>query len=150
MAAAGRYHHCSRRYLHLRRTCASVSNFNVAAPTATPTATRVRPTVTLAITPTAVPPTASPTPDIPTAIDKGVYVAVVDGVNFRNEASTTAQIIRTLGAGEVLQVIDGPVSAGDRIWWKLKVPMAWKAGRCRTSYRPRHRRNNAERQREVL
>jgi SH3-like domain-containing protein len=78
--------------------------------------------VTLAVTPTSVLPTSTPTPNIPSAIAKDVYVAVVDGVNFRKDASTTAQIIRTLGAGEVLQVIDGPVSAGDRTWWKLKDP----------------------------
>lgn len=89
-------------------------------PTATPT--RVRPTVTLAPSPTPVQLTATSTPDIPTVIAKDVYVTVVDGVNFRQEASTSAQIIRTLGAGEVLQVIDGPVSANDRTWWKLKDP----------------------------
>jgi hypothetical protein len=101
---------------------AVVSNFAVAAPTATATATRVRPTVTLAVTATPVPPTATPTPDIPASIANGVYVTVVDGVNFRQEASTTAQIIRTLGAGEVLQVIEGPVSANERTWWKLRDP----------------------------
>ena len=101
---------------------ALVRNFSAAAATPTPTATRIRPTVTLAVTPTTVPPTATPTPNIPAAIAKGVYVTVVNGVNFRKDASTTAQIIRTLGAGEVLQVTDGPVSAGDRTWWKLKDP----------------------------
>jgi hypothetical protein len=89
-------------------------------PTATPT--RVRPTVTLAVTPTPVLATATSTPNIPTAIEKGVFVTVVDAVNFRQDASTSAQIIRTLGAGEVLQVTDGPVSADDRTWWKLKDP----------------------------
>lgn len=101
---------------------AVVRSFAASPVTPTITPTRVRPTVTLAVSPTPVPPTATPTPNIPATIDKGVYVTVVDGVNFRNEASTTAQIIRTLGAGEVLQVIDGPVSANDRTWWKLKDP----------------------------
>ena len=68
------------------------------------------------------PPAATPTPNIPSAIAKDVYVTVIDGVNFRQEASTTGQIIRTLGAGEVLQVVDGPVSANERTWWKLKDP----------------------------
>ena len=99
-----------------------VGNFSAAAAaTPTPTPTRVRPTITLAPTPTSAP-TFTPTPNIPTAIAKGVFVAVIDGVNFRQEASTAAQIIRTLGAGEVLEVIDGPVSANDRTWWKLKDP----------------------------
>jgi len=99
-----------------------VGNFSAAAAaTPTPTPTRVRPTITLAPTPTSAP-TFTPTPNIPTAIAKGVFVAVIDGVNFRQEASTAAQIIRTLGAGEVLEVIDGPVSAKDRTWWKLKDP----------------------------
>ena len=103
---------------------AVIRGFAAAPVTPTATPTRVRPTVTLAVSPTLAPPAsaATPTPNIPPAIDKGVYVSVVDGVNFRQEASTTAQIIRTLGAGEVLQVTDGPVPANDRTWWKLKDP----------------------------
>lgn len=102
---------------------AVVRSFAAAPATPTATPTRVRPTVTLVATPTPpAQPAATPTPNIPTNIDKGVYVTVVDAVNFRKDASTTAQIIRTLGAGEVLQVTDGPVSAGDRTWWKLKDP----------------------------
>jgi hypothetical protein len=101
-----------------------VSRLAVSAPvTPTVTPTRVRAaTVTPLASPTPVPPTPTPTVIIPTKIDKGVYVAVVDGVNFRKDASTTAQIIRTLGAGEVLQVTDGPVTANERTWWKLKDP----------------------------
>ncbi len=90
-------------------------------PTVTPTRARAA-TVTPLASPTPVPPTPTPTVVIPTTIDKGVYVTVVDGVNFRQDASTTAQIIRTLGAGEVLQVTDGPVTANERTWWKLKDP----------------------------
>ncbi len=101
---------------------AVIRGFAAAPTTPTATPTRVRPTVTLAPSPTPVQPAATPTPNIPTAVATGVYVAVIDGVNFRQEASTTAQIIRTLGAGEVLQVIEGPVSADERIWWKLKDP----------------------------
>jgi hypothetical protein len=89
-------------------------------PTATPTRARAA-TVTPIASPT-VEASATPTLNIPTVIDKGVYVTVVDGVNFRKDASTTAQIIRTLGAGEVLQVTDGPVTANERTWWKLKDP----------------------------
>jgi len=89
-------------------------------PTVTPTRVRAA-TVTPIASPT-VEASATPTLNIPTAINKGVYVTVVDGVNFRKDASTTAQIIRTLGAGEVLQVTDGPVSAASRTWWKLKDP----------------------------
>jgi hypothetical protein len=101
---------------------AVLKSFTAAPVTPTATATRIRPTVTLAATPTSLPPTPTPTIAVPTAIAKDVYVAVVDGVNFRKEASTSAQIIRTLGAGEVLQVVDGPVSANDRTWWKLRDP----------------------------
>jgi hypothetical protein len=90
-------------------------------PTATPTRARAA-TVTPLASPTPVPPTLEPTVAIPATIEKGVYVTVVDAVNFRQEASTTAQIIRTLGAGEVLQVTDGPVTANERTWWKLKDP----------------------------
>lgn len=98
-----------------------LGSFREAIPSPTPTATRVKPTVTLL--PTSTPaPTATPAPAIPSAIAKGVWVTVVQGVNFRQEASTGAQIIRTLGEGEVLQVTDGPVSANDFTWWKLKDP----------------------------
>jgi hypothetical protein len=101
---------------------AVLRNFAAAPVTPTATATRIRPTVTLAVSPTPLPPAATPTPNIPAAIDKGGYVSVVEAVNFRQEATTSAQIIRTLGVGEVLQVVDGPVSANDRTWWKLKDP----------------------------
>ena len=102
---------------------AVVSRFAVTVPTPTVTPTRARAaTVTPIASPTPVPPTAAPTVAIPTTIEKGVYVTVIDAVNFRQDASTAAQIIRTLGAGEVLQVTDGPVSANERSWWKLKDP----------------------------
>jgi hypothetical protein len=99
-----------------------VSGFAVTAPTPTVTPTRARAATVTPIPSPPVLPSATPTLNIPTTIDKGVYVTVVDGVNFRKDANTTAQIIRTLGAGEVLQVTDGPVSAGNRTWWKLKDP----------------------------
>jgi hypothetical protein len=101
---------------------AVIRSFAASPVTPTVTPTRVRPTVTLAPSPTPVQPTATPTPNIPANIERDVYVTVVDGVNFRQEASTNAQIIRTLGAGEVLQVIDGPTAADDRTWWKLRDP----------------------------
>jgi hypothetical protein len=102
---------------------AVVSRLAVTAPTPTVTPTRARAaTVTPLVSPTPVPPSPTPTVVIPTTIAKDVYVTVIDAVNFRQDASTTAQIIRTLGAGEVLQVTDGPVSANERTWWKLKDP----------------------------
>ncbi len=98
-----------------------LGSFREALPTPTPTATLIKPTVTLL--PTSTPaPTPSPTANIPATIEKGVWVTVIQGVNFRKDASTGAQIIRTLGEGEVLQVTDGPVSANDFTWWKLRDP----------------------------
>ena len=102
---------------------AVVSRLAVSAPnTPTVTPTRARAATVTPIASPTVEASATPTLNVPTAIVKGVYVSVVDGVNFRKDASTTAQIIRTLGAGEVLQVTDGPVAAGQRTWWKLKDP----------------------------
>jgi len=102
---------------------AVVSRLAVSAPnTPTVTPTRARAATVTPIASPTVEASATPTLNIPTAIVKGVYVSVVDGVNFRKDASTTAQIIRTLGAGEVLQVTDGPVTANERTWWKLKDP----------------------------
>ena len=96
-----------------------LSGFAASFPTPTATVPIVRPTVTLVPTPTLAP-TLTPTPNIPTAIAVGVYVAVVDGVNFRKDASTGGQIIRTLSNGEVLEVTGGPTTAANLTWWKLK------------------------------
>jgi hypothetical protein len=101
---------------------ALVRNFAAAIPTPTVTPTKVKATVTPRATPTPLPPTPTPTPNIPTTIAKDVYVVVSQGVNYRQEANTGAQIIRTLGDGEVLQVVDGPVTANEFTWWKLKDP----------------------------
>lgn len=98
-----------------------LSTFANAVPTPTRTPTIVRPTVTLL--PTASPaPTLTPTPNVPRTIAKGGYVVVTNGVNFRKDAATTAQIIRTLGEGEVLEVIGGPTDANNLTWWQLRDP----------------------------
>jgi hypothetical protein len=98
-----------------------VNNLTTAAPTPTLTPTIFRPTVTLIPTPTSAP-TFTPTPKVPDTIATGVYVVVTNGVNFRQDASTTAQIIRTLGQGEVLEVIGGPADANNLTWWQLRDP----------------------------
>jgi SH3-like domain-containing protein len=94
-----------------------LNGFAAAIPTATPTI--IKPTVTLIPTPTSAP-TFTPTPQVPDQIAIGGYVAVVNGVNFRTDSNTSAQIIRTLADGEVLEVTDGPSNDGNLIWWKLK------------------------------
>lgn len=98
-----------------------VSTLAVSVPTPTITPTIFRPTVTLIPTPTSAP-TFTPTPKVPDTIATGGYVVVTNGVNFRKDASTTAQIIRTLGEGEVLEVIGGPTAANDLTWWQLRDP----------------------------
>lgn len=104
-----------------------LGSFREAIPTQVPTPTLTKPTVTLL--PTSTPaPIPTPTPNIPGAIDKGVWVAVVQGVNFRKDAGTAGQIIRTLADGEVLQVVDGPVSNNNLTWWKLKDPNSGSEG----------------------
>lgn len=99
----------------------AVSTLTQVAPTPTPTATVLRPTVTLVPTPTPAP-TPTPTQPAPTTIAVGGYVAVVEGVNFRRDPGRTAQIIRTLGNGEVLEVIGGPRDADELTWWQLRDP----------------------------
>lgn len=94
-----------------------INGFAAAVPT--PTNTLIPPTVTLIPTATSAP-TFTPTPNIPMTITVGIYVVVVGGVNFRNDANTGAQIIRTLSDGEVLEVTGGPTDASDLRWWKLK------------------------------
>ncbi len=90
-----------------------------ASPTATPTLI-LRPTFTPVPTAT---PTATPTPTplpVPTEIAVGVFVRVVDGVNFRIEPTTQGQLIRTLADGVVLEVIGGPTDAEALTWWQLR------------------------------
>jgi len=90
-----------------------------ASPTATPTVFS-RPTFTPVPTATPSPtPTATPVPP-PTEIAVGVFVRVVDGVNFRTEPTTTGQLIRSLADGVVLEVIGGPQQADNLTWWQLK------------------------------
>jgi len=98
-----------------------IDNLAKAAPTPTITPTIIKPTVTLIPTPTLAP-TMTPTPNIPDTIAVGGFVAVVQGVNFRQDANTNAQIIRTLGDGEILEVTGGPTSVANFTWWKLKDP----------------------------
>lgn len=98
-----------------------VTELTTAPPTPTRTATPIRPTVTPFPTPT-VAPTATPTPPPPDTIAIGGYITVVEGVNFRKEPGRTATIIRTLGNGEVLEVIDGPQTGDELTWWKLRDP----------------------------
>ena len=98
-----------------------LSSITTAAPALTVTPTIFRPTVTLIPTPTAAP-TFTPTLPAPDTIAPGGYVVISNGVNFRKTASTTAQIIRTLGQGEVLEVIGGPQAANDLTWWQLRDP----------------------------
>jgi hypothetical protein len=89
------------------------------SPTATPTVV-VRPTFTPV--PTSIPtPTPTPTPVPPPAeIAVGGYVEIVDGVNFRSEATTSGQLIRSLAGGVVLEVVGGPQDADGFTWWQLK------------------------------
>jgi hypothetical protein len=101
-----------------RSLLSSVTNA-ASAPTVTPTI--FRPTVTLIPTPTSAP-TFTPTPQVPDTIATGGYVVIANGVNFRKDASTTGQIIRTLGQGEVLEVIGGPQAANNLTWWQLRDP----------------------------
>ena len=90
-----------------------------ASPTAMPTLI-LRPTFTPVPTPT---PTATPTPTplpLPTEVAVGVFVRVVDGVNFRIEPNTQGQLIRTLADGVVLEVVGGPTDAEGLTWWQLR------------------------------
>lgn len=98
-----------------------------------------RPTPTLIIwTPTPVPitptptPTTAPTPTeelepIPTPpadIAVGCYVRVAgtggSGLNLRNGPGANYTRMDIAYEGEVFIVVDGPVEAGDFVWWKIR------------------------------
>jgi len=85
---------------------------------ATPTPGLVLPTATLPPQPTA---TFTPTPLPGTAIVVGapVRIAAPGGLNLRESASTSGPIITRLGFGQVVTVVDGPVTADGFTWWKV-------------------------------
>jgi hypothetical protein len=109
------------------------------------------PTATFAIiTPTPtdlVPPTATPymaptdTPAAPTAaaagttndpISVGAKVKIVDtgptGLNFRKTPARAGEKIRSLGEGNVYEVVGGPQQADGLTWWQLKDPSDGTSG----------------------
>jgi hypothetical protein len=91
--------------------------FTMTAPL--PTATQVPPS------PTVVLPTEVPTePPDTCGIGPGVKVVVVgsnpEGLNLREQPSTTAKVLQTVTDTTRLDVIDGPVTAEDYVWWKVR------------------------------
>ncbi len=85
---------------------------------ATPTPSLLVPTPTPLAQPTA---TFTPTPLPGTAIVVGgpVRIAAPGGLNLRETASTSGPIITRLGFGQVVTVVDGPVTADGFTWWKV-------------------------------
>lgn len=43
-----------------------------------------------------------------------------DGLNVRTEASTSADVLVQLSGGTLLTILEGPLSAEDFIWWKVR------------------------------
>jgi hypothetical protein len=107
---------------------------NFSSPTSTiqiitPAATEfVPPTATpyVAPTETPLPAVAAPAAGAGGPIAVGSRVAVVDtggnGLNFRRDATTSAEKIRSLPEGSIYEVVGGPQENGGYTWWQLKDP----------------------------
>jgi Tol biopolymer transport system component len=44
-----------------------------------------------------------------------------DGLNLRQSPSLSAEVIKKLKEGEVIQVLEGPVEAEDYLWWRVRL-----------------------------
>lgn len=99
-----------------------------------PTATTVgvaggEPTIEIIFTPTpvagtptpAATATFTPTPLPGTALTAGqpARVTAPAGLNFRDQPTTGSQLLGQFGTGILVDVLEGPVSADDFIWWRL-------------------------------
>ncbi len=84
----------------------------------------ITPTLALLATETPLPaptPTFTATAVPGTALAKGqpARITTEDGLNLRDSASTSGQLITRLGGGQKVTIIDGPVSGENFTWWKL-------------------------------
>ena len=108
-----------------------------AAPTPTPTrrpprqpgsqpadlrCSRWRTPIPLPDTPTPAPTaTFTPTPIPGTALAAGQQARVTApaGLNFRDAPTASGQLLGQLGTGQIVSVLEGPVSADNFTWWRL-------------------------------
>jgi hypothetical protein len=109
-----------------------ISLWNPFTPPAEPTLeviipTNTPPLPTPVVFPTATPtprPTSTPTPSVPTEIDVGVYVKVVntdaDGLRYRWGPGMDTITKKFIKDGAILKVLDGPEEADGLTWWRLE------------------------------
>lgn len=108
-------------------------------PTPTPIIWTPTPSPTLPVSPTPQSPRATPggqAPD-PAGISVGQYVIVTDtggyGLSLREGPGAEYTRVEIAQEGETFLVVDGPIVAGEFIWWKLRDPTQpnrewWAAG----------------------
>jgi hypothetical protein len=65
--------------------------------------------------------TTSAEPNRETRFKVGDSVRVSVNTNLRSTASTQGEVIQTLSAEEVLEIIEGPTAADEYWWWKVKI-----------------------------
>jgi len=86
------------------------------------TALAIAPTVT-PIPPAPQPtPTFTSTPEPGTALSVGQPARVIApyGLNLRTSASANSTLITQLGTGQLVSVVEGPISAEGYTWWKVE------------------------------
>lgn len=70
------------------------------------------------------PPTATPPPAVENfAVNQTVYVNAGVGLNLRNDPNTGAGVIRIVGLGEALTLLEGPINSEGYLWWRVQTPM---------------------------
>lgn len=103
-----------------------VTATRLALPTAT--LTLPAPTVTVGLpTPTVALPTLEPTEAPPSdtgGIEPGINVVVrgvnPDGLNIRRRPTTSSRVLQVVNDDTVLEVIDGPETGEDYVWFKVR------------------------------
>lgn len=65
--------------------------------------------------------TFTPTPMPGTALSAGQQARVTApaGLNYRDQPSSASQLLGQLGTGQIVNILDGPVSADDFTWWRV-------------------------------
>jgi uncharacterized protein YgiM (DUF1202 family) len=103
-------------------TLPPVSTAAAAAATATPLVNLSTPEPSAAETPTAAPTatfTATAVPGTALAVGQPARVVAPDGLNMRDQPSSSGELLLLLGANQRVTVVEGPTEAEGFRWWRV-------------------------------